>query len=398
VDPLEKALLELQAEQKASFARLETKADEQFAKSGNVTSELKEEFDRLVKRYDDLEVRVASARSKVESKSVFDFLREDEPLQRFMKDRSGTCRVALNEKHAAELFAYKTTVTTGTGTGYAAAGVLEIDRDPGVVYEARRMLKMRNVIPARPTAFGKVYWVKVNAPMTKASPVAEGLLKPENQMTFTTVGETLRVIATFITASRQVLEDWGELMGILQTSLRYEVDKEDDRQILHGDGTGENYDGLITQATAYTTGLTGSAAFNRADQIGRAIQQIASADETEPGFVVMNPADWWNVRLTKDSNGNYIFGSPSQRGAPGLFDLTPIVTTAIGVGKFLVGSSQAAAAEIRDGFGTEVEISTQHDVNFTKNLITIRAERRSLLTVKRPGAFIYGTFATSPAS
>lgn len=395
MDALEQSLIDLQGEVKASFKSLEAKADEQIKKTGSLDSELREKIDKLEKRYDDLEVKREA--QKQGQKTVWDTLKENEGLQRLMKDKNGAVRLSLDAKQSYELFEGKTLLTTTSGGGYASGGVFPIDRDPGVVYEPRRTLRMRSVIPARPTNFGKVYWVKVSAPMTKASPVAEGSAKPDNQMVFTTVGESLRVIASVITVTRQSTEDWSELQGILETSLRYEVDKEDDRQILNGDGTGENYNGLITQATAYNAALTGAGAYNKADQIGRALQQVQAADEVEPNYIVMHPNDWWTVRLIKDTNGNYIFGSPAMMGAPGVWGLTPVVTTAIATGKFLIGSSNAVASEIRDGFGTEVEISLHHASNFVENKATIRAERRSLLTVKRPGSLIYGTFSQSPA-
>jgi HK97 family phage major capsid protein len=396
MDAIEQALLDLQTDQKSLFAKWEAKADAEFQKTGTVTSELREQMDRLEKRYDEIEVKRAT--SAAGQKTVWDSLKEDEQLQRLMKDKNGTIRLKLDAKQSNELFEGKTLLTTTSGGGYASGGVFPIDRDPGVVFEARRELRMRDVIPARRTNFGKVYWVKVSAPMTKASPVAEGSTKPDNQIVLTTVGEQLRTIATMITVTRQAIEDWDELQGILETSLRYEVDKEDDNQILNGDGTGENYNGLITQATAYSAALTGSGAYNKADQLGRALQQVQRGNEVMPSFVVMHPDDWWGVRLIKDNNGNYIFGSPATMGNPGVWGLTPIVTTAIATGKFLIGPSNAVAAEIRDGFGTEIELSTQHANNFSENKVSIRSERRSLLTVKRPGSLIYGTFSTSPAS
>jgi hypothetical protein len=39
-----------------------------------------------------------------------------------------------------------------------------------------------------------------------------------------------------------------------------------------------------------------------------------------------------------------------------------------------------------------VQIATQNNYDFEKNMITIRCEERLALVVKRPEAFIYGTF------
>ena len=65
--------------------------------------------------------------------------------------------------------------------------------------------------------------------------------------------------------------------------------------------------------------------------------------------------------------------------APDLFGLTPIVTTSIASGTFLVGSGSAVASEIRDRMGMTVEISTQRSDYFTRNMIAIRAEKRAAL-------------------
>jgi hypothetical protein len=54
-----------------------------------------------------------------------------------------------------------------------------------------------------------------------------------------------------------------------------------------------------------------------------------------------------------------------------------------------VGSlSQAATLHTREGIA--VDLSDSDGDNFTKNLITIRAERRLALTVEKPAAARYG--------
>ena len=67
-------------------------------------------------------------------------------------------------------------------------------------------------------------------------------------------------------------------------------------------------------------------------------------------------------------------------------------------GTFLVGSGDAAAAEIRDRMELMVEVSTEHQDFFVKNLVAVRAEKRLALVVKRPASFVTGSFVTSPAS
>jgi HK97 family phage major capsid protein len=268
---------------------------------------------------------------------------------------------------------------------------------PGIVLEARRKLTVRNVLTARPTTQPLVYWVKVNSPLSLASPQVEGSGKYQNAVTFTTANSPIKTIATFIRASRQVLDDFNELGGFLRTGLSYYTDREEELQLLAGDNNGENLNGLTTQATAFDSSLlSATSGWTRIDQIGAAINQIGIADEVDASFVILNKRDWWNIRRTKDNFGRYILGDPQSVGNPNIWDLTPVATNSMPSGHFLVGSGDPAAAEIRDRMTMEVALSTEDADNFTQNLITVRAEKRMTLAVLRPASYITGTFSTSP--
>ena len=279
--------------------------------------------------------------------------------------------------------------------------------------EARQRLTIRDLLSARPTTQLVVDFVKVLARPAIGSPQTEASDKGENAVTFTSVSQQVRTLATWIPASKQVLDDMGELMSYLQTALPYYIDLEEELQLLSGDNTGVNLYGFIPQAASFNASLLSAAAgWNRIDIIGRAVEQIQIAKELEPTFIVLHPQDWWSIRLTKDAYGRYILGNPqesvgrpaiSELGAPvgvslppRVFDLVPVVTTSISVGTFLVGSGSPVAAEIRDRMGMTLEIATQHADFFTKNLIAIRAEKRLCLVTKRPGSFVTGSFTTSP--
>jgi HK97 family phage major capsid protein len=269
-------------------------------------------------------------------------------------------------------------------------------------------LTVRDALTARPTTAQIIDFVRVNSPMTIASPVPEASLKPENAMTFTTASERVKTVATLIPASKQVLDDFIELSGFIDTSLRFYVNLAVEQQLLSGDGTGENLHGLIPQATAFNVGLLiPSHGWNKIDIIGTAIKQVTAAKELQPTFIVLHPNDWWDVRLTKDGFGRYILGDP-QSGAmtdtgfgvttPTLtiFGLRVIPTTSIAAGTFLVGSGSPIASEIRDRMEVVVDVSTEHLDFFARNLIMVRGECRLALVTKRPASYISGSLSTSP--
>jgi HK97 family phage major capsid protein len=335
-------------------------------------------------------------------------LSENEGIQRLVRDKRGTAVLQLKGAEVAELMSRKTIISgitsgsTGTDTlnpvGASTSGVLQIDRIPGITPEARQVLKLRNVLSARPTTMQVVDFIKVTSPMTIASPVPEASVKPENSLTFASQSEKVRLLATWIPATRQVLDDFTELMGFIQSSLPFYVNLEEELQLLAGDNTGENLHGLVPQASSFNTSLLPSAAkgWNKIDVIGCAVKQINAAKEIDPSFVVMHTNDWWDITLTKDSLGRYLLGDPSSLTTPRVFGLDVVPTTSIAQGTFLVGSGSPVAAEIRDRMEMQVEISTEHQDYFVRNLVAIRAEKRLALVTKRAASFVTGTFTTSP--
>jgi hypothetical protein len=74
--------------------------------------------------------------------------------------------------------------------------------------------------------------------------------------------------------------------------------------------------------------------------LGLAILQAPLAD-FPPDGIFMHLSDWRRIRLTKDFERHYLFGTPGENVAPRLFGLPTVPTQAIVADK-LVGSFQAA--------------------------------------------------------
>lgn len=400
---LEQQLTALQSELKTYFER----AAEEQKNRGTMLEETKTSIVNLQKQVDaiDLKLNERHAPGDAFTDPVEVAMKESESLQRLLKDKRGSAVLQIKGLLGMQR---KTVITenvtgsigtqTGAAVGFATTGVMPIERIPGIVPEARYTLRLRNVLPARPTTAAVIDFVKVSTPPAIASPVAEGSVKPENAVAFTAVSEKVRTLATWIPATRQVLDDFSELRGYIDGALAYAVDKDEEIEMLSGDATGEHLHGIIPQATSFNTALlTASAGWQRLDVIAQAAGQIAAAAETDPTFVVLNTADWWKLRLTKDSYGHYILGDP-QGGTtnPNIWGLNVVPSNSIAATTFLVGSGSPAAIEIRDRMDTVVEVSTEHSDYFIRNMVAIRAEKRVALIVKRPASFITGTFTTSP--
>ena len=401
---LKDQLTALQTELKTHF----DKAAEEQKLNGTMREETKNAIGKIQTQVDAIDQKIAerplSGAPAGKSALVTEF-EENEGVKRILRDKRGSAVLHLKADAMRELKTVMTeTVTgsigsdTGTAVGFATTGVLPIDRIPGITMEARQALTVRDELSARPTSMGVVDFVKVSTPMSIASPAAEGSVKAENSLNFTSASERVKTIATWIPASRQILDDLTELMGFIRQTMPYYVNLAEELQLLSGDGSGENLHGLIVQAPAFSTALLPSAAkgWNKIDVIGIAIEQITIAKELPPTFVTLNPKDWWDIRLQKDGFGRYILGDPQTIVRPSIFGLDVVPTTSVAQGTFLVGSGSPIASEIRDRMEMTVEISTEHNDFFTRNLVAVRGEKRLALVVKRPASYLTGTFTTSP--
>jgi HK97 family phage major capsid protein len=362
---------------------------------GATLAETKDAIAKIQKQMDLIDADLQRKTAGPAEKSLAQELQENESLQRLIKDGSG--RAVIHLKGGISDLERKTTITS-SAVGSATSGILLFDRTPGIVADARRRLRLRDLLTSIPTSANAIDFVKVNSFAKVVSPQTEASDKAQTEMTFTTASANVRTIATWIPATKQVLDDFAGLESFLRSSLVYSLDEEVEDQILSGNNSGQNLNGLTNQATAFNTALTVAGdGWKKVDLIGRAIEQVAIANEVAPDFCVLNPADAWTMRLQKTTTGEYIFGTPAQGGPTSFFGLTPVVSTAMTAGYFLVGSSAPNAAVIRDRMATQIEISTEHSDYFIKNMVAIRVECRLALVVFRPASYIYGALNTSPA-
>jgi HK97 family phage major capsid protein len=382
----------------AKITEQKAAGDAEIKKFGTMLGETVEKLTALQTQADALDVKLAERFAPaMTQKSGIDELKENEDLKRWCFDKpTKNLTIQLNAKQMHDMMERKTNIDTAA-VGLSTSGVLPFDRTPGIVQEARQTLRLRNVLPSRPTSLSLIDYVKVNSAPSRASMQVESSAKVENAVTFNTGTARVQTIASLIPASRQILDDMPDLFGYLQNMLPYYVNLTEEVQMLTGSNTGQDLNGLVTQGTAYNTALNSNTpGWKQQDILARAIQQIMIAKEIDPTFVVLHPTDYWNILLTKDSQGRYLNSGPYADPRNAFFGLTPIVTTVIGSGTFLVGSGNPVAAEIRDRMDMTVEFSTQHSTFFASNQIMIRAEKRMTLVVYRPASFIQGSLNTSP--
>ncbi len=257
----------------------------------------------------------------------------------------------------------------------------------GVQVAPNRVPLVRDLLASGPTSESLIEYMREDVFTNNAGMVAEGALKPESNITFVKAGTSVRTMAHWIRASRQVLADVGFLRSHIDNRLVYGLDIKEDAQLLSGDGTGENLLGLIPQATTFTEALmTGVTTPQIIDRIMMAYIQVMQA-EYAPTGIVMNTLDFAKLMLTKTSEGAYIYANPGNSPTPRIWGLNIVPSNSMVQGKFMVGAF-AQAATVWDRQATTVEASTEDRDNFVKNMVTILAEKRIALEVTRPKSFV----------
>lgn len=273
-------------------------------------------------------------------------------------------------------------------SGSAGQGIFS-ERLQGVIEEPNRAFTVRALLDQGRTASNLIEWIRELLFTNNADMVSEGTLKPESNITYQRQDVAVRTIAHWIRASKQVLADFPQLQSLINGRLAYGLRLKEEDQLLYGDGTAENLDGLIPNATAYNTALN-TANDTMIDVIRHAILQVRVSQYPATG-IVMSPTDWHYLELTKDNENRYLMASPTSRLPPFLWGLPVAEADAMSKGDFLVGSFRLAAT-LFDREQASITVSTEDQDNFVKNLVTILCEERLALAILRPLAFVFGAF------
>lgn len=208
----------------------------------------------------------------------------------------------------------------------------------------------------------------------------------------TPVTESLTKIAGFIKESDELLDDLPFWVSAINDRLLYDLSVQEEWQLLQGAGAGNDLVGLLNRSIG--TEVSADVEEN-ADALFRAMTKVQVNSGLIPDGIVIHPTDYQEIRLQKDVNGQYYgggffagaYGQGSLAWQPPLWGLRTVVTAAIPVGTALVGAFRQAATLYRKG-GVSVDFANQNEDDFEFNRITVRAEERIALAVRRPSGFV----------
>ncbi|MEV5770089.1 phage major capsid protein [Streptomyces antimycoticus] len=302
------------------------------------------------------------------------------------------------------LAGFKSLVTGGSDTS-AGAFVVPDQLGLQVGLDAfQRPLRVRDVVTNGTTTSDTVEYVRMTSITNAAAPVAEattsaaptapggagalvnaagGGYKPESALAAARVTATVKTIAHWIPVTKRALSDAAQIRTLIDAFLRYGLEEELEDQMIQGDATGENFEGLGNvsgvQAQAWDT--------NEFTTTRKAKTKVRTVGRSIPNAYLFNPADVETMDLKQDNEGRYYFGGPSGVGtASVLWGLPVIETEAVPAGTGYVGDFRKAILWDREQ--ATIQMTDSHLDFFVRNLVAILAEMRAAFGVVQPNAFV----------
>lgn len=334
------------------------------------------------------------------------------PLQASLESKSEDLKNLMDRKDTKGVtIEFKAVGTMGTGnvTPTTAGGISVLLNDPeaGISGFNRTRPFFSTLFPTSPTVGNTVSYAEMVTPDGGAGMTAEGALKSQADFNLEEKSVNVRKVTAFIKTSKESLADIPALAGEINSELLTLVELKADSQILSGDGTGQNLTGITSVATSFAAGDFASSIStpNEYDVINVAINQIEIAEVISgepagfmPNVIVMNPTDIKKMKLTKTSTDEYVFNTTEGPQVGTQIDSIPVLSNPrMPKGYFLVMDSTKGTIRLREA--TNINLGYEND-DFTKNLITVIAEKRLAFYVKSQNvkAFVYGSFATAKAA
>jgi len=209
-----------------------------------------------------------------------------------------------------------------------------------------------------------------------ANMVAEGVAFPESTAKWKTYTLSLRKVGDTLPVSEEFYEDQARFAAELDNFLRTNVELKVEDQLINGDNTGQQLQGLLNRATAFSaTGLTKvdeATFYDLIAVVGEQITKLANG-KYMPNFIAMNKSAINKMRLVKDKNENYIIPPFVTRDGREVDGLVVLEANFMPDNNFVVGDSRFGKIYEKNG----LIISKGHvGDQFAEDMETLKVKKR----------------------
>jgi HK97 family phage major capsid protein len=266
-----------------------------------------------------------------------------------------------------------------TAAGFAPESI----RLPGFVEAVTRPIQLLDIIPMGRTSQAAVPYMEETTRTHGAAETAEGGTFAESEFAFTERSVNVAKITDSVPVTDEQLEDVALVESYINGRLSFGVRQRLDRQCLLGNGTAPNLRGILNVSGIQTQTKGDDAVM---DAIYKAMVKVRLVGRAMATHSNIHPLDMQDIRLTRTSDGIYIFGSPMEAGPTRLWGLPIVENDALTEGTALVGSFEPSWIMLHERRGIDIQVGYVGS-QFGEGKRTIRADMRAALVVMRPAAF-----------
>jgi HK97 family phage major capsid protein len=253
-----------------------------------------------------------------------------------------------------------------------------------------RRLFVRDLLSTGQTGLSSIPYIReLNAATneTGAAMTSEGSAKAEVTMEFTPADAPVRKITAWLAATTELLADAPTLRSYIDNRLTYMVLLREELQVLKGNGTAPNLEGVMIVTGHQTqTAVAGDVPATFAAAYGK-IENV----DGDPDGVAMNPLDFWGAISTRHATqfDNGFGGNAPADVVQGSLSWGERVvrTRSLDAGE-AVAASWAMGATLLTRSGVSIRVGDQHAEYFIENKVAVLAEERVALPIWRPDFFV----------
>ena len=275
-----------------------------------------------------------------------------------------------------------------------------------IKYDPNYQTRLRNFVPVYgANASGVVRFNQESALTDSTATKIRGAAGTSNVQTVSPVIKPIQTIQSALTIPREDLMDIAGIDSYVNQRLIGLLMDEEDNQILTGNATAPNYEGINTSAPADQT-LTTAALADAflSDSVENSISNANNYDvlnsvaaELEgnnfrPSMCILNPVDFRHLGTIKSNQSEYVLNQAVTNGRMAWYfmGLEIVPSSAQAAGTFTVYDKMALGYHVNQGVTFEYGYNTD---DFISNNITAKAIVRGAQVTYRPNGIVTGTLS-----
>lgn len=259
----------------------------------------------------------------------------------------------------------------------------EVIRSGRVVLSEQPEVQLLDLLPQIRVRGGGYKWMQESTFTNAVAGVNEEASLPESALALAEKSTSIERVGTYIPVTDEQLQDETGARDYLQMRIPFMVRRKLSDQVLNGNGTAPNLDGLINVSGINTQAKT--AQLSILDVFLKARTKVRKSAYLRPDSVLIGPDNYEAMLLKTDSDGRYLFGGPTAARPPAIWGIGIVESDDIAANTAFMGAFRTQCAMLI-GRNLSVDVGMVND-DFIRNKQTFRAYLRTNVVMFRPKAF-----------